>query len=266
MEDQNGWADTVFLHNFPYAECINNEELDMTFPVNTVVAIREPYHKSGYISVLSPSDIVFLEPGDPIISGASWKTGARPFPQTTRNGAGWKVIGNRHFRAHEYFAAIIAYTFGIRQDPGFIDLRLNRALSYLRLSNFPAVIGETTDILKQPTLKKDSKIKALYRAGQAAYGLGDYQGAIQYYQGCLTEDPNLQDAKAGIGKCNQRIKEKETGDYDWVSLVNQAAVPSSRIDIADYTGPIQVVPMENRGGGRGVVATRDIKTGELLVK
>ena len=43
----------------------------------------------------------------------------------------------------------------------------------------------------------------------------------------------------------------------------QALVP--RLDVASYTGPIQVESLAGRGGGRGVIASRDIQAGDLLV-
>ncbi|KAG8938007.1 hypothetical protein FRC04_009814 [Tulasnella sp. 424] len=37
------------------------------------------------------------------------------------------------------------------------------------------------------------------------------------------------------------------------------------MDLAEFTGPIEVASLSSRGGGRGIVAKRDIKFGELLV-
>jgi hypothetical protein len=79
-------------------------------------------------------------------------------------------------------------------------------------------------------------------------------------------DSGSQDAKVGIKKCEQRIKEKETGDYDWVHLREHGLVPGIQLDVVDYKGPIQIAAFGNRGGGRGVIASRDIKIGELLVR
>jgi hypothetical protein len=269
IEDQNGWAMGVILNNFPHTETMSNEELETLFPLNTVIAIREPYptavvgRDNACISIDSPSDFVFLEPGDSVVSGIAWGTGNRPFPQTTRTGSGWKELGNQHFKSKQFFAAVIAYTFGLRQSPS-VDLRLNRALAYLRLGNFTAALGDAKDALQSPSLDKNSKLKALYRAAQSSYGRGDYASAIEYYGGCLVEDVNAVDAKLGIKRCGQRIKE-QTGQYDWMDIFEQQRFKSPRLDVSEYQGPIKVVSMKNRGGGRGVIATRDIKTGEVLV-
>jgi hypothetical protein len=262
---------SVILNNFPHTETMSNEALDTLFPLNTVIAIREPYptatfeRDSACISIDSPSDFVFLEPSDSIVSGIAWETGNHPFPQMTRTGSEWKEFGNQHFKSKQFFAAVIAYTFGLRQSPSFVDLRLNRALAYLRLGNFTAALGDAKDALQYPALDKNSKLKALYRAAQSSYGRGDYASAIEYYSSCLAEDTNTVDAKLWIKKCGQRIKEKQTGQYDWADISEQEMSKAPRIDVSEYQGPIQVVSMKNRGGGRGVIATRDIKMGEVLV-
>lgn len=126
-------------------------------------------------------------------------------------------------------------------------------------------LGDCKDVLSVPNLDKESKLKALYRSAQAAYGLGDYTAAIEWYSKCTAEDTSFKDAELGIDKCNKRIKEMETGEYDWVHMWKHGLVPGYQLDVAEYRGPIKVVPMENRGGGRGIVASRDIKIGELLV-
>jgi tetratricopeptide (TPR) repeat protein len=214
----------------------------------------------------SPSDLVFLEPEDPLVVNSTWKTGPRPFPHTTLTDAEWKAVGNEHFKAEEYFAAVVAYTSGLRQNPSFITLRLNRALSYLRLGNFAAALSESEEVLSTRDLEKDSKLKALYRAGQASYGQADYLGARGWYEKLLVEDPNHKDAEAGVERCGRRMKERKTGEYDMAALMKSSHTGFERHDIADYQGPIEVAPMEGRGGGRGVVATREIKMGELLVR
>jgi tetratricopeptide (TPR) repeat protein len=272
IEDQNGWVFLVNLSNFPYADRMSNTELDTVFALNTVIAIREPYPRQADVgdqcdlTIQSPSDIVFLGPDDPIVEGISWKTGFKPFPQLSRTDEEWKALGNQHFKAEQYFAATVAYTFGLRRNPAFVALRLNRALANLRLGRFDPAFADCKKVLDDVQIDKESKLKAVYRAAQAIYGQGDYDTARNWYTRCSEVDSSFQDAKVGINKCEQRIKEKETGDYDWVHLWEHGLVPGIELDVADYKGPIQISAVGNRGGGRGVIASRDIKIGELLVR
>ncbi|GAA5843194.1 hypothetical protein JCM9279_001890 [Rhodotorula babjevae] len=61
----------------------------------------------------------------------------------------------------------------------------------------------------------------------------------------------------------------ESGDYNLLALELAPAPPSKppcdRLDYRDYVGPIRVAQLKKRNGGRGVIATRDIKPGELLL-
>jgi hypothetical protein len=62
----------------------------------------------------------------------------------------------------------------------------------------------------------------------------------------------------------QRLKEAD-GNYDWVTMFRGSQDPFVQLDGAEFVGPVTAAQLPNRGGGRGLVATRDIKTGELLV-
>jgi hypothetical protein len=58
------------------------------------------------------------------------------------------------------------------------------------------------------------------------------------------------------------MAEQNNGHYDWYKMFKRFKV-DSRLDAADYIGPIEV---RNLGScGRGIVASRDICPGELLV-
>ena len=65
-------------------------------------------------------------------------------------------------------------------------------------------------------------------------------------------------------KAIQRIRERDTGSYDWPAMCYALLDPTSQcLDIASYRGPVEVkVPKD---GPRGVFVTRNVKAGELLV-
>ncbi|KAG8962312.1 hypothetical protein FRC03_004373 [Tulasnella sp. 419] len=66
-------------------------------------------------------------------------------------------------------------------------------------------------------------------------------------------------------KCDARRKEQETGEFDVVEMYKRSKTEGNRMDVADFVGHVTVTTMESRGGGRAVVATQDLKAGELLV-
>lgn len=271
VEDPAGWSQLLSVYNFPGTYDAGPQELDTMFPLGTILAVREPTAKmaltgdNSHIRVDSPSDIIFLAPDDPILSKVAWSSVVNPSRIITLSPADWKVIGDRHFKASQFFAAAVAYSYSLRQDPSLTGVRLNRCLAHIRLSNFIAALHDASMVLRANNLAELDKVKALYRTAQAQYGSGEYLEAKDYYDRCLSMDADLKEAKVGIQNCLTRIQERDEGIYDWRRLFTQTKTPCTRPDVADYLGPIKVAPMQNRGGGRGVFATRDIKAGEIVV-
>ena len=271
VEDTNGWAQPVSVYNFPGTYDASGPELDTIFPPGTVIAIREPYCKMGlvadhsHIRIDSPSDLVILEPGDPLLSNLRWATGNRQLPVLGRSAAEWKVVADRHFKAGEYFAATVAYSYALRRSSTLHTLRLNRSLAHLRLGNFAAALHDAQIALESPKITQDERVKALYRSAQAEYGQGHYENAKVLHQKCLAISPELKDAQSGILNSERRIQEQSTGTYDWARIFVESKSESWNSDISEFVGPVEIAAMEHRGGGRGVRATRDVKPGELLV-
>jgi hypothetical protein len=261
----------VSLYNFPGTLSATGRELDTIFPLNTIIIIREPLAKMAlaashsHIRVDSPSDILFVEPNDPVLKGVTWATGsATPF-KMTRSIVQWKETGDQHFKAKQYFAAATAYTYALKRDPSQTSILLNRCLAQLRLENFVHALRDAKAVIASNGLKDADKVKALYRAAQSEYGAGHYPESKQWYLQCLDVDPNLEDATDGSQRCEARMKEEKDGSYDWKALFEASMKPSYRPDIAEFRGPVTVTSLPHRGGGRGVTATRDIAVGELLV-
>ncbi|KAG8846829.1 hypothetical protein FRB91_000413 [Serendipita sp. 411] len=85
------------------------------------------------------------------------------------------------------------------------------------------------------------------------------------YQKCLILDETLQEACSGVQLCEKRIAEQTTGSFDWNILCEETMFLGNEPDVANFVGPIKIAPLSHRGGGRGIVATRDIVAGELLL-
>jgi tetratricopeptide (TPR) repeat protein len=272
VEDTNGWAQLISVYNFPGTQDANTKELDTIFPLFTILAIREPLARMGLASdhtnirIDSPSDLVFLEPWDPLLSEVTWDSGEEQFPMTTRTTQEWKDVADAHFKSKEYFAAIVAYSYGLRRSPSMtVALRLNRCLAHLRLENYPAALRDAQAALNFEEVSDADKVKALYRSGQAEYGAGNYDAARGWYRKCLELNPELADATKGIQSCDAREDECNKGSYNWKAVLDQVRRKEAKVDVADFIGPVEIADMIHRGGERGVVASRDIKAGELLV-
>jgi hypothetical protein len=60
-----------------------------------------------------------------------------------------------------------------------------------------------------------------------------------------------------------RIKEQESGYYDFKTLKASLLSKSSRVDVANFTSNITIAPSPGRG--RGLFATRDLHTGDVIL-
>jgi hypothetical protein len=271
VEDTKGWAQLVRLHNFPGVFRAKGRELDTIFPLNSILFICEPHVTAGegdfrsHIIVESPSDIIFTNLDSPILKNISWATGGSiPF-RTNRSVSEWKTVGDKHLTENEYFAASIAYTNIIQSNPTDIPLRLNRCLAYLRSGDYVRTLHDAKFVIESPGVGKRDKVKALYWAGQAEYGDAHYLSAQGWYAKCLEMDPKFRDAEVGLRQCEARLHEENSGDYDWETLHKGSFRHGYRPDVANFRGPVTISHLPNRGGGRGLTATRDILAGELLV-
>ncbi|KDQ61214.1 hypothetical protein JAAARDRAFT_77211 [Jaapia argillacea MUCL 33604] len=263
IEDPNGDIRVLALYSYPRTENVTVEYLDGLLPIGTILAIREPYFRPAtqgpnpIIRVDSPTDLVFLDSSSEYLRGVTWRTCAYPqgAPSPPRSVEGWKVLGTRHFKSGYYFSSAMAYSRGLILDENAFLLRLNRAEAYLRLGYYSAAVADAEHVLGLLDIPLVSRHKALARSGKGLYALGDFLSAERKFKEWLCSSTPNPEASEWISRCQARYRETETGKYDFADLYKQRA----------KCGPIEVKPTDGRGGGRGVVATRDIKLGELLV-
>ena len=220
------------------------------------------------IRVDSPSDIVFLHPKSQILQAVEW--GSECYLARTKrvplHAEDWKALGNKLFRQAHWLPAAIAYSKGLDINPSASLLRLNRADVYLRLGYNSAALADAEHILAVPILADALRIQALSRAAKASYARGDYVVAARKFSEWADLAPlENKEALAGVSRSRTRLKESITGQYDWTRLFKESQ-RTPRIDLADYVGPVKVTTIESRGGGRGIVATRRICIGEVLVR
>ncbi|KAG8903324.1 hypothetical protein FRB99_003427 [Tulasnella sp. 403] len=273
VEDPRGSVTLVSLYGYPGTLGASMRTLDALFPLGYVLAIKEPYMKEmasgggAHIRVDCASDLLFIHTDHPSLEGVQWKTRspASPLAVITSPDA-WKELGNQYFKDALYFPAAVTYSRGLQHHPTAHLLRLNRAMAYLRLGYFGAALADCQQIMDLPTSTGNVHLKALFRAAQAKYGLGWWNDALSTFKDVARLYPSEAKVCNGwIEKCIQRKREAESGQYRWVTMFEEAQIPGKRLDVAEYVGAIEVTSSPPCGGGRGVIATRDIEPGELLV-
>lgn len=274
VEDPAGRTVSVILVQYPELTLASGIVLDTIFAAGTPLAIREPLvdvdadsHGNlgiAHCTIKSPSDLVFLKSSDPILQNTTWAHPLPPNAPSQKTVAEWKLCGNNHFSNGEYIAAAVAYTRGLESDPSAYILLLNRSAAYVRLEYFVAAIVDATAVLDVENLSRDHKMKALYRTAQAEYGMGRYDAALTTFTRCVEIVPEYRDIDGWIARCHERVRESQTGVYDWTRVYKEVQTVGNKVDVSEFIGPIQV-GISACGGGRGVVTTRAVKVGELLV-
>jgi tetratricopeptide (TPR) repeat protein len=151
---------------------------------------------------------------------------------------------------------------------------MNQAAVYVVLERFHDVRKASDMALKlldkkleaqETKFLLDLKEKAMIRKAFAFYRLKRWREAEELYARCLRLFPQSQQAKSGLNKARSRQKESESGKYNIDRLAKSATSTEKRtaLDIADFVGPVEMGYTE--GCGRGLVATRDIAAGEILM-
>lgn len=270
IEDTRGDAVLVRIYNYPGLFNATSEELDLIFPIGTIVTIREPTFVKGMMSqpptpflrVDSPSDIDIVYRNNPSPYQrmfTSTSPAGLPDPST---GAKWKARGATEFKNGRWITAAVCYSNCIKLNFEPIISSLNQAELYLRLGWYHNAFHNAKHALDSGQLGDDTTKKAVVRMMKAHYGLGRYSAALETAKPYLDDPIFLEWSK----KANERLREEETGQYDWCKLLSefQGNVKGYRPDIADFIGPVEVRTPES--GVRGLFVTRDVKAGELLVR
>ena len=268
IEDVNGDVDRLALYN-----CDPNLKPQQLLPKGTVFAIKEPFYKGtadgGYsIRIDHPSDLVQFQPTDASIPSSL----APRIVSLDTSATDWKKDGNAAYVKKEYLTALQMYTCGIEtcEDKDAMlkfDLFRNRSIVNLSLKRYEAAEADArASIIPALDVTESKKIeyntKALYRAGRAAYELGNFQQAKDDFEGALKLTPNDIDALREQERVTKHLPESMSGAFDMDQMSKSASKRLNRLDHASFTCNVEVRDAGKRG--RGLFATKDIKAGELI--
>ncbi|KAJ4353827.1 uncharacterized protein N0V89_005557 [Didymosphaeria variabile] len=235
--------------------------------------IKEPYFTlteegEATLRIDHPSDLVSLSDA---LTGKTFPStkAAEKFATTCKSG------GNDELKNGDLAAAHEKYTDGLtvaRQDivsttnPDLArDIARNRALVNLRLSHFDEAILDAKASLtgRGDPKSRDLDSKAYYRAGSAAYGLGQYDDAKKFFEDQMKLAPNDKDASTYLKRIEMRLREQQTGAYNWNKIKAGLSKARPHVDAASFVSNVKVEDSEGRG--RGMYVTRNIPAGEMVM-
>lgn len=138
---------------------------------------------------------------------------------------------------------------------------LNRSLANLRLGRPAAALADA--IKSGGGGSSASTEKGLFREASALYALAKYDQCLDRLQTLTITYPGNTSAMPMIERVQDRLREQQTGQYDFRRMYKQARATPPLIDCGTYTMAVEI--KDSPGKGRGVFTTRKVLAGELLI-
>uniref|UniRef100_A0A914P1I9 SET domain-containing protein n=1 Tax=Panagrolaimus davidi TaxID=227884 RepID=A0A914P1I9_9BILA len=258
IQDLNGDVEIVEFYTFRY----NFGDLNWIMP-GTIFAVKEPRlqyqinDKTVSMRIDSPSDVIFVDCTDFEFLN---KIGAKQmFVPMSTDAEEWREMANDDFKKGNFKSALNFYNRGIRYSPDLPVLYLNKSLACLRIGAFYEAYKSAKFALE----KNGDREKALFRMGQAVYGMNEWQKAADHFAEVLKEFPENFFALEKLKRANLRLSEQKDGTYDFKMMFLESKKKKAELDVSDYKGPIEIANIP--GKGRGIIASEDISMGTLLV-
>ena len=235
--------------------------------------IKEPYFTltdlgEATLRIDHPSDLVVYQEES---TSKSHEDAAAAEKLATR----YKTQGNTALKQQDLPLAHVKYTEGLKiamqpivsdSNPDLArDIFRNRAYVNLLLNQLDEAKADARASLtgRDDQRSKDLDSKAYYRAGSAAYNQGRYQEAKRFFEEQQKLSPDDKDAKVQLKKVGSRLREQDTGTYDFMKLSAGLSRARPRVEAANYTKNTEI--KDSPGRGRGLFATRNIAVGEIIM-
>lgn len=145
------------------------------------------------------------------------------------------------------------------------DVSRNRAYVNLLLERLDEAITDAHASLtgRDDQRSRELDSKAYYRAGCAAYNLGNWQQAKESFENQIRLTPEDKDAKIYQRRIENRIKEQASGAYDLMRIRSSLSRTRPCADAATFTANTEI--KNSPGKNRGLFAARNIATGDIVM-
>ncbi|KAL6407529.1 TPR domain-containing protein [Ilyonectria robusta] len=258
----------IFLHKSKHGKDILN--------MSSEFLVKEPYYTLNNqgectIRVDHPSDLVISTLSD---GPEEWRR--KTFGDVThvvKSPGEYKEQGNAALQKQDLARAHAHYTEGLQSISEDAETRKTLALNLYRNRSYVNLLLKRFDEAKADALsslthsedeeQKSLDAKAYYRAGLAAYALGDFMDAKSHFEAQEKLQPDNAYAKFNLRRIEMRLQEEATGLYNLKKAVGSLSKNQGRPDVASFNGHTEV--RSSPGAGRGLFATRDIPPGDIVM-
>jgi tetratricopeptide (TPR) repeat protein len=185
--------------------------------------------------------------------------------------ASCKKKGNAALKEQDLPEACARYVDGVKiaslhDKPDLLrDTSRNLAHVHLLLGQFDQAItaAKASYIGGDDPRSKDLDSKACFRAGGAAYSLGDFLAAKSFFEEQQKLTPDDKDGKVFLKRSALRLREQDTGVHDFAKIRLGFSQARPRVDTATFIANTTI--KTSSGKGRGLFAIRNIAVGEVVM-
>ncbi|PHH76815.1 hypothetical protein CDD80_1193 [Ophiocordyceps camponoti-rufipedis] len=261
VEDEQGTATLLQLYFQPEetempAECI--------LQPGRVCLVKEPFFKRSTdgtysIRVDHVSDIIWLDNDDEKIPEA-WR-GPSIMSKTSHSfrSQGNDAVGLANWaEAHDLYSSAIS-TAQTAEETRLAYL--NRSLTNLRLDRPEKALSDA--VVEINADSSPSEEKRLFREARALYELGNIECSHASLQKLVSLFPDNQAGKKELDRTTARLREQQTGEYDFHRMYKQSKATPPLIDCATYSELVEV--RASPGRGRGLFVKKAVSAGQLLL-
>ncbi|GAA5834797.1 hypothetical protein JCM9279_007109 [Rhodotorula babjevae] len=289
------------LYDTQDAEPLGPAKLAILFPPGTGFAIREPFigratEKTGStrisIYVFTPTDVEVYRPDAAALSEVEWAT-ASPFRPSSSSSTEQRTLADAARPKRSLAVAVKRMTdaLALAETPkDTAAAALHRALVCIDSGRYGLAYRDTsfvhTYLGMGVELSTLDQMQLHLRRCQTLVGLGFVDRAGERARPFQEQAATGKSSGAAFGRdmgealiatvvvamrrdITRMLQESEVGvdaAGGWVQHEEEAErAPFGGLKIGHYVGPIRVAQLKKRRGGRGVIATRDIEPGELLL-
>lgn len=257
----SGGALPVSIAHFTSDLHLHGPELDALLPVGTKLLIREPYVSQHYLGVGgpitgekgvvgvrvdTPSDVHVLDDDAPVLQGVTW---THALDATMHSDVLWRQEGPIS-RAPPHTAPFVSRE------------RVHRAVRALLDQERPGAAWREVCAAERHGVW-DASVQDTLLQADVLFALGQYDEVLERLKHVFSSEESVlqrrQAAEVAVRFGCSGPSDMDLHEMFQCTLQN----PTPRFEYAEYVGPVSVQDIP--GAGRGLVLTRDVTEGELLL-
>ncbi|PHH85191.1 hypothetical protein CDD83_778 [Cordyceps sp. RAO-2017] len=261
VEDQQGTAVLLQLYHQPEEADVPAD--DILWP-GLVFIVKEPFFKcasdgSYSIRVDHPSDIIWLGEDDEYVP-MNWRRAT----VQSESSPDYRTRGNEAVKNEKWAEAHALYSSAIRSARTAEEERLaymNRSLANLKLGRPEQALSDAVRI--RDAVSDAEQEKRLFREGRALYELERFEACRDTLEDLLKLFPHNAAANKELDRAQARLREQQTGEYDFRRMYRQSKATPPLVDCATFSSAVEV--RASPGRGLGLFTKTPVSAGQLLL-